>query len=101
MSPSNKNWTNPRPRANTNWQHLSAGDGDDGRRWRIVWDTTRRPESETRSTALEKSKDAALDRARHMLRMGFIVYEVREPSGVLLLDEPAIRAQLGKAAPTP
>ena len=36
-------------------------------------------------------KSAALDRARHMLRMGFVVYEIREPSGALFLDEAAIQ----------
>jgi hypothetical protein len=100
MSSSTKSWTNARPRSTTNWQHLSASEGDDGKRWSIIWDTTRRQESETRSTAVEKLKSAALDRARHMLRMGFVVYEIREPSGALFLDEPAILAQLGEAAST-
>lgn len=100
MSPSTKHWTNARPRASTNWQNLSASEGDNGKRWRIIWDTTRRPETEVRSTAVEKLKDAALDRARHMLRMGFIVYEIREPSGALFLDETAILAQLGQTAST-
>ena len=97
MSPKTNNWTNPRPRSNASWQHLSRSEGDDGKRWLIVWDTTRRPGGEGRSTAAEKLKDAALDRARHMLRMGFVVYEIRDPSGSLLLDEAAIREQLGRA----
>src|SRR5689334_11919167 len=100
MSPNTKSWTNARPRASTNWQNLSASEGDDGKRWRIIWDTTRRPETEIRSTAVEKLKDAALDRARHMTRMGLIGYEIREPSGALFLAETAIRAQLGEAAST-
>jgi len=99
MSPKTSNWTNPRPRSNSSWQHLSASEGDDGKRWRIIWDTTRRPEIEARNTAVEKSKSAALDRARHMLRMGFVVYEIREPSGSLFLDEAAIYEQLGASAP--
>jgi len=99
MSPKTSNWTNPRPRSSSSWQHLSASEGDDGRRWRIIWDTTRRPEIEARNTAVEKLKSAALDRARHMLRMGFVVYEIREPSGSLFLDEAAICEQLGASAP--
>lgn len=99
MSPKTSNWTNPRPRASSSWQHLARSEGDDGKRWLIIWDTTRRPDSEGRNTAAEKLKTAALDRARHMLRMGFVVYEIREPSGSLFLDETAIREQLGASAP--
>jgi hypothetical protein len=99
MSAKTRNWTNPRPRSSSSWQHLSASEGDDGRRWRIIWDTTRRPEIEARNTAVEKLKSAALDRARHMLRMGFVVYEIREPSGSLFLDEAAIHKQLGASTP--
>jgi hypothetical protein len=97
MSPKTKSWTKPRPRSSTNWQHLSVSEADDGKRWRIIWDTTRRMADEVRSTAAEKTKGAALDRARHMLRMGFIVYEIRDPSGAIFLDEPAMRAEFGKA----
>lgn len=93
------NWKNPRPRSSASWQLLSASEGDDGKRWHIVWDTARRPESDGRNTAAEKSKSAALDRARHMLRMGFVVYEIREPSGSLCLDEAAIREQLAALTP--
>jgi hypothetical protein len=89
-----------RPRSNANWQHLSASEGDDGRRWRIIWDTTRRPDTEARSTAVEKQENAALDRARHMLRMGFVVYEIREPSGALFLDESSILARLSEIFPS-
>jgi hypothetical protein len=99
MSPKTTNWTNPRPRSSSSWQHLAPSEGDDGKRWRIIWDTARQPESAGRNTAAEKSKSAALDRARHMLRMGFVVYEIREPSGSLSLDEAAIQEQLAAIAP--
>jgi hypothetical protein len=33
-----------------------------------------------------------------MLRMGFVVYEIREPSGSLFLDEAAIQDQYGAGA---
>ena len=95
MSPNTKNWASPRPRSTMSWQHLSASEGDDGKRWRVIWDTTRRAENELRNTAVEKTKSDALDRARHLLRMGFIVYEIRDPSEGVFLDEPSIRAQLG------
>jgi|SRR5690242_3405397 hypothetical protein len=97
MSPNTKNWMSPRRRSTTNWQHLSVSESDDGKRWRIIWDTTRHAENQVRNTAVEKTKSAALDRARHMLRMGFIVYEIRDPSGAVSLDEPAIHAELSQA----
>ena len=90
------NFKNPRPRSSSNWQHLSASEGDDGKRWRIIWDIAR---GDGRNTAEEKLKSAALDRARHMLRMGFVVYEIREPSGSTFLDEAGIREQLAANAP--
>lgn len=96
MSPKTSNWTNPRPRSSSSWQHLSASEGDDGKRWYIIWDTARRPEGDGRNTAVEKLQSAALDRARHLLRMGFVVYEIREPSGALFLDESALLTQFAE-----
>ena len=96
--PRTKSWGNSRPRSATNWQNLSAREGDDGKRWHIIWDTTRRAEDDIRSTAVEKTKSDALDRARHMLRMGFVVYEIRDPSGAVVLDEPTIRTELDEAS---
>ena len=53
---------------------------------------------EGRSIAREKLEHGALDRARHMLRMGFFVYEIRQPSGTLYLDGDALRQRLGEPA---
>src|SRR5690242_17779103 len=99
MSGKTNIWKNPRPRSSSSWQLLSASEGDDGKRWHIIWDTARRPESDSRNTAAEKTKSAALDRARHIMRMGFVVYEIREPSGSLFLDEAGIRDQLDAKTP--
>jgi len=98
MSPRTKNWASARPRSATNWQNLFARNGDDGKRWQIIWDTTRRGAEEVRSTAVEKTQSDALDRARHMLRMGFVVYEISDPSGAVFLGEPTIVAKLGEPA---
>lgn len=98
MSAKTKSWTKSRSRSNTNWQNLSVTEADDGKRWHIIWDTMRRGAEETRSTAVEKTTSGALDRARHMLRMGFVVYEIRDPTGAVFLDEPSILAKLREAA---
>lgn len=82
-------------------QHLVKRDPDTGERWTIRWDTKRKPETAGRSTALAKSESEALDRARHLLRMGFIVYEISQPSGSAFLDEAEIVQRLGLRAATP
>jgi len=80
------------------WQHLRGHDGDTGERWSVVWDTKRKPGTEGRNTAVEKFESTALDRARHMLRLGFIVYEIRLPSGRIFLGEAGILERLGLQA---
>lgn len=87
--------------AGSSWQHLSVTEADNGERWTIVWDTQRRPGVEGRSVAREKLENGALDRARHILRMGFVVYEIREPSGALYLDGDALRQRLGAPVAAP
>ncbi|HVA14008.1 MAG TPA: hypothetical protein VNF99_12210 [Stellaceae bacterium] len=74
---------------------MSAPDPDTGARWTVVWDTIRQSGADGRNTALEKRESDALERARHILRMGFIVYEIREPSGSVFLEEGDIRERLG------
>lgn len=82
----------------SSWHRLSVTEADNGERWTIVWDTQPRPGIEGRSIAREKGESGALDRARHMRRMGFVVYEIREPSGALYLDGDALRQRLGEPA---
>ena len=81
--------------ANKNWHQLSTQQTDAGGRWTIIWDTKRRTEIDGRNTAVEKFEAAALDRAKHLLRMGFIVYEIREPQGSVFLEEADIKRRLG------
>ncbi len=76
------------------WQLLSGRDRDSGERWTLIWDTKRRAGTEGRNTAAEKFEHGALDRARHLLRMGFIVYEIRDPSGAVFLEEAEIQHRL-------
>lgn len=85
----------------SSWHRLSVTEADNGERWTVVWDTQRRPGVEGRSIAREKRENDALDCARHMRRMGFVVYEIREPSGALYLDGDALRQRLGEPAAAP
>ena len=83
------------------WHRLSVTEVDNGERWTIVWDTQRRPGLEGRSIAREKLEHGALDRARHILRMGFVVYEIREPSGSIYLAEEALRRRFAEPVAAP
>jgi hypothetical protein len=100
MTTKTKQW--PRKSyAGSGWHRLSVTEGDNGERWTIVWDTQRRPGVEGRSIAREKLENGAIDRARHMQRMGFVVYEIRQPSGAVYLDEDALRERLGEPVAVP
>lgn len=97
MAPKTKEWGR-KPRSNSNWHHLSVSVADNGERWSIVWDTERKPGPDGRNTALEKLETGALDRARHMLRMGFVVYEIRRPSGDVYLTEADLQQRFSARA---
>ncbi len=93
----------PRTRKSSlGWYNLSAPSADTGARWAVVWDTVRQSGTDGRNTALEKRESDALERARHILRMGFVVYEIREPSGSVVLEEGEIKKRFGAqfAAPS-
>jgi hypothetical protein len=58
--------------------------------WTILWDMHRRPGSEGWSRAVESNEGEALQRAERFLKLGFIVYEIRDPTGLVVHDEAAI-----------
>ena len=87
-----------RRRSTLSWQLLSKPENSSGERWTVVWDTKRKPGTDGRNSATETCENTALDRARHMLRLGFIVYEIRQPSGLIFLEETGIRQRLGLPA---
>lgn len=76
----------------------AAPEYDTGERWVIFWET-RRPESGEWSQAVEKSEAAAVERARHLIKLGFVVFQIAGPAGVFLDEaEIAQRFQLPVAA---
>lgn len=66
---------------------------DTGERWIISWET-RRPESGNWSEAVEKSEAEAIERTKHLLRLGFIVYQVTGPTGGVFMTEDEITQRL-------
>jgi hypothetical protein len=68
--------------------------------WTILWDMHRRAGSEGWSRAVESNEGEALQRAERFLKLGFVVYEIRNPKGDVAHDEAAIRRRF-KPAPSP
>ncbi|HVA12636.1 MAG TPA: hypothetical protein VNF99_05270 [Stellaceae bacterium] len=79
---------------NTNWHRITIAEGaEQAAPWTVIWDTSRR--AGVFNTAQDATQSAALDRAKQMLRMNFIVYKISEPSGSVFLDEAEIKERLG------
>jgi hypothetical protein len=72
--------------------------------WTIWWDMHPRVGSEGWSRAVESSEEDALQRAERFLKLGFVVYAIKDPKGVVFMDEAQIaghfaaRAQLAAAS---
>ena len=65
--------------------------------WTIWWDTHRRAGTEGWSRAIEPTQDEALQRAERFLKLGFVVYAIRDPSGAILMDEAQIAERFPNA----
>jgi hypothetical protein len=53
----------------------------------IWWDMRRRSGSEGWSRAVESSEDEALQRAERFLKLGFVVYAIKDAKGAVVMDE--------------
>lgn len=68
--------------------------------WTIWWDMRRRAGMEGWSRATEPTEDEALQRTERFLKLGFIVYAIRDPRGAIFMDEAQIAERFGKIAVT-
>ncbi len=73
----------------------AAPEYDTGETWTIRWEI-RRPEGGRWSEVTTNSRESAVERAKHLLKLGFIVHDISGPDGVYL-DEKAALQQLGPA----
>lgn len=48
---------------------------------------------------MEKTEEEALQRAERFLKLGFVVYAIRRPTGEVFMDEAQITQRFGKASP--
>ena len=58
--------------------------------WTIWWDMHRRAGTEGWSRAAESTQAEALQRTERFLRLGFVVYAIRDPRGAIFMDEAQI-----------
>ena len=64
--------------------------------WTIWWDMHRRPGKDQWSRAAEKTEAEALERAHRFLKLGFVVYQIRDAKGAVFMDEAQIAQRFGK-----
>lgn len=73
------------PKANTDW---------------VIWWDIRKHAGSNWSKATAQTEAGALDRAHHFVRLGFVVYAIRDPAGTLYMDEQKIAERFGAAPVT-
>lgn len=75
--------------ATTNWHKIkTVEESESVALWSITWDTSR--QSDAVNTAYQKTEEEATGCARRFLRLGFIVYSIKDPAGTEVMNETAI-----------
>jgi hypothetical protein len=69
--------------------------------WTILWDIRRRPGKGGWSRAVEANEAEALKRAERFLKLGFVVYEIRDAADRLFMEEAAVSEHFKPASPLP
>jgi hypothetical protein len=67
--------------------------------WSIWWDTERRPGTGRWNVASAQTEAGALDRAQHFVKLGCIVYAIRNPDGAVYMDEAQLATRFAGKAP--
>lgn len=90
--------TTERGTAGSDWHSINKAETSETKaQWTVSWDTARH--ADTFNTSCHKSEQEAISSARRFLRLGFVVYSIKDPSGIEKMDEPAINQQLAPALP--
>jgi hypothetical protein len=78
--------------------NLTAPAGEVTSLWTIWWDMHRRAGAKGWSRATEPTQDEALQRTERFLKLGFVVYEIRDPAGATFMDEAQITERFRQPA---
>ena len=77
-----------------NWHAIGSAETPPGEVcWTVTWDTARNPDSF--NTARLKNETEAVASAKQFLRMGFVVYSIKNASGAETMNETAINDRFG------
>ncbi len=91
--------TTDQPFRGPNWHMVAKTENaEPAPLWTVMWDTTRNPGAFNQAHHMTEA--AAIDCARQFLRLGFIVYSIRDASGIETMNEAAINSHL-KPEPLP
>jgi len=76
--------------------HLEAA--DTGPPWIVLWDTVARADGQW-STVRARTEAGALERAAHFVKLGFVVHEIKDPSGAVVMNAGAIAERFAAKEP--
>jgi hypothetical protein len=76
-----------------NGNHINV---DSGPPWAVLWNTAMRPDGQW-STVRTQTEAAAVERATHFVKLGFVVYAIKDPSGMVVMDANAIMSRFAVA----
>jgi hypothetical protein len=89
--------TTEQPFHGPNWHKVAKTENPEpAPLWTVIWDTSRHPNGFNQAHHMTEA--AAIDCARQFLRLGFIVYSIKDASGIETMNEATINRHL---APTP
>jgi hypothetical protein len=77
--------------------HLETPEGPP---WTVLWET-KTPSDDRWSMARADTEHAAMERAAHFLRLGFVVHAIRDPAGELFMDQAQIAQRFGASDEKP
>jgi hypothetical protein len=78
--------------------HLEAPDG--GPPWMVLWET-KPPPDDRWSAARADTEQAAVERAVHFLKLGFVVHAIKDPTGAVFMDQGQISQRYGTSDERP
>ena len=78
--------------------HLEAPDG--GPPWTVLWET-KVPADDRWSSARAETEHAAVERAAHFLKLGFVVHAIKDPTGAVFMEQGEISRRFGASEDRP
>jgi hypothetical protein len=78
--------------------HLEAPDG--GPPWTVLWET-KAPADDRWSVAKADTEHAAVERAVHFLKLGFVVHAIKDPTGAVFLEQAELTRRYGASEDRP